>query len=98
MAAIWTKGGPASPLKMIAESEATLARFPKGMDSSTEKEQDEAEGGTAGIPGSRLRAAARSSARSGMGRAGLPSRWAASRRALRREATTGEEVDLPRRE
>ena len=33
-----------------------------------------------------------------MGSAGDPSGWAASSRALRRDATTWEEVDLPRRE
>nr|XP_020183468.1 glycine-rich RNA-binding protein-like [Aegilops tauschii subsp. strangulata] len=40
-------------------------------------------------PGSRFRAAARSSARSEIDGAGKPAGWSASRRALRREAVTG---------
>ena len=49
-----------------------------------------------GVPGSRFRAAARSSARSAMDGAEESVGWAASRRALRRDAVTGVEVERGR--
>ena len=45
MASICSKGGPTSPLKMMAELVATLVRWPRGTASSAEKEQLEELGG-----------------------------------------------------
>ena len=93
MAAICSKGGPTSPLKTMAESLATLARWPRGAASRAEKEQREELGGAGSTPDSRFRTAARSSARSTTEGAGESPGRDASRRALRREDVTGVEVE-----
>ena len=97
MAAICSKGGPTPPLKMMAESVATLARCPRGTASSAEKEQQDDLGRAESTPDSRFRTAARSSARSAMDRAGESAGRVASRRALRWDAVTGVEVERGRR-
>ena len=77
----------------MAESLATLARWPRGAASRAEKEQREELGGTGSTPDSRFRTAARSSARSATEGAGESPGRDASRRALRREDVTGVEKD-----
>ena len=95
MASIWTSEGATSPRKTMAESAATLARWPSGADSKAEKEQVGEVAGMVMVPGSRFRAAARRAAYSGIGRTGLPTGMAASIRALRREEDTEDEVERP---
>ena len=87
--------GPA-PLKTMAESVATLARCRRGTASSAEKEQLEELGRAGSTPDSRFRTAARSSARSEMDGAEESVGQVASRRALRRDAVTGGEVERGR--
>ena len=96
MAAICSKGGPTSPLKTMAESVATLARWPRGMTLGAEKEQLEELGRAGSTPDSRFRAAARISARSAMDGTEESVGRAASRRALRRDAVTGVEEEWGR--
>ena len=73
-------------------------RWPSVADSKAEKERVAEEGGMCGVPDSRFRAVALSSACSGIGRAGLPTGLAASICALQREEVTEDEVDLARLE
>lgn len=80
-------------MKTIAESAATLARWPRGTDSSAKKEQLEELAGISAVLDSRFQAAARSSARSRMDGAGKSVGRAASIQALRQEAYTGVDAD-----